>query len=38
VAAAILAAAHWSRAQSRQPEKTQRESLWRAGGRAGMMR
>jgi len=38
VAAAILAAAHRSREQLRQPEQTQRESLWRAGGRAGMLR
>jgi acetyl-CoA carboxylase biotin carboxylase subunit len=38
VAAAILAAAHWSREQLRQPEQTQQQSLWRAGGRAGVMR
>jgi acetyl-CoA carboxylase biotin carboxylase subunit len=38
IAAAVLAAAHRSREQLRQPEQTRQKSLWRAGGRAGVMR
>jgi acetyl-CoA carboxylase biotin carboxylase subunit len=36
--AAVLAAAHLSREQLREPERTQRESVWRSSGRTRMMR
>jgi acetyl-CoA carboxylase, biotin carboxylase subunit len=38
VTAAVLAATRWPREQLRERENTPRESLWRFGGRARMMR